>query len=77
MKMKLLESHVNSIKKYFPESKLILSTWKNSNSNNLNIDQKIGSVDPGANYYYYFNDNETLNNINRMITSSCENFCKN
>lgn len=59
-----------SIKKYFPESKLILSTWKNSNSNNLNIDQKIESVDPGANYYYYFNDNETLNNINRMITSS-------
>ena len=27
-------------------------------------------MDPGANYYYYFNDNETLNNINRMITSS-------
>ena len=38
------------IRKFFPGSKIILSTWKNSNSNNLNIDEKIGveSQDPGA-----------------------------
>ena len=59
-----------SIKKYFPGSKIILSTWKNSNTNNLNYDEKIESEDPGANNYYYFNNNEILNNINRMITSS-------
>ena len=59
-----------SIKKYFPESKIILSTWKNSNSNNLNFDEKIETEDPGANNYYYFNNYKILNNINRMITSS-------
>ncbi len=59
-----------SIRKYFPESKIILSTWKNSNSDNLNIDKKIESEDPGANNFYYFNNNQILNNINRMITSS-------
>ena len=59
-----------SIRQYFPESKIILSTWKNSNSSELNIDQKIESDDPGANSFLYINNNKIFNNINRMIISS-------
>ena len=58
-----------SIRKYFPDSKIILSTWKNSNSQYLNIDEKIETEDPGANHLYY-EDGKVLNNINRMIVSS-------
>lgn len=58
-----------SIRKYFPGSKIILSTWKNSYSEDLNIDTKVESDDPGANHYYYENNN-AFNNTNRMIVSS-------
>ena len=60
-----------SIRKYFPESKIILSTWENSNSEDLDIDMKIESIDPGASNYYYKDQKiKKLNNINRMLVSS-------
>ena len=60
-----------SIRKYFPKSKIILSTWENSNSEDLNIDMKIESIDPGASNYYYKDQKiKKLNNINRMLVSS-------
>ena len=78
---KFIEGHIKevdvtkksceSIRKYFPESKIILSTWKNSNSEDLNIDKKIESIDPGATNYYYKDEKiKKLNNINRMLVSS-------
>tara|TARA_S200000501_G_scaffold378092_1_gene439075 strand:- start:6697 stop:7734 length:1038 start_codon:yes stop_codon:yes gene_type:complete len=78
---KFTEGHINevdvtkksceSIRKYFPESKIILSTWKNSNSEDLNFDTKIESADPGATNYYYKDEKiKKLNNINRMLVSS-------
>lgn len=59
----------DSIRKYFPDSKIILSTWKNANSIDLDIDEKIESEDPGSNHLYYENG-KVFNNINRMIVSS-------
>ena len=60
----------DSIRKYFPDSKIILSTWKNSKLDNINnVDDIVQSDDPGAEYYYYKN-NKLLNNINRMLLSS-------
>ena len=58
-----------SIRKYFPDSKILLSTWKNSNTENLEYDEKIESIDPGAKEYYFINK-KVPNNINRQITSS-------
>lgn len=58
-----------SIRKYFPESKILLSTWKNTETNDLDIDKKIETHDPGANSFYYRNQ-KIPNNVNRMIASS-------
>ena len=58
-----------SIRKFFPESKIILSTWKGSNSDDLDIDEKIESEDPGSNIFYY-NNHKLENNVNRMLRSS-------
>jgi hypothetical protein len=58
-----------SIRKYFPESKIILSTWLNTDTHDLDIDEKIETHDPGANSLYYHNQ-KIPNNINRMIVSS-------
>jgi len=59
----------NSIRKFFPESKIILSTWKGSNSEDLDIDEKIESDDPGSDIFYY-KYNKLENNVNRMLRSS-------
>ena len=58
-----------SIRKFFPESKIILSTWKGSNSDDLDIDEKIESEDPGSDIFYY-NNHKLENNVNRMLRSS-------
>ena len=58
-----------SIRKFFPESKIILSTWKGSNSDDLDIDEKIESEDPGSDIFYY-NNQKLENNVNRMLRSS-------
>ena len=58
-----------SVRKYFPDSKIILSTWKNSNFDNLDFDEKIETQDPGAENYLYKNQ-KSFNNGNRMILSS-------
>ena len=58
-----------SIRKFFPESKIILSTWKGSNSEGLDIDEKIESDDPGSDIFYY-NNHKLENNVNRMLRSS-------
>jgi hypothetical protein len=58
-----------SIRKFFPESKIILSTWKGSNLDDLDIDEKIESDDPGSDVFYS-NNHKIENNINRMLCSS-------
>jgi hypothetical protein len=58
-----------SIKKYFPGSTIILSTWKNTDTHDLDIDKKIESHDPGASSFYY-NDQKKFNENNIIISSS-------
>lgn len=58
-----------SIRKYFPNSKIILSTWKHSKTEDLEYDQKVESIDPESTENYFLNK-EIPNNINRQIISS-------
>lgn len=57
------------LKKLFPESELILSTWKGENTEGIPYDKLILSEDPGATWFNY-NDRKILNNCNRLITST-------
>lgn len=58
-----------SIRKYFPRSTIILSTWKNTDTHDLDIDRKIESYDPGASSFYY-NDQKKVNKNDIIISSS-------
>lgn len=60
---------LTSIRSFFPQSRIILSTWVNSNADGLLYDEIIYSQDPGASHYYY-KDSSVLNNNNRQIVSS-------
>lgn len=60
---------IQSIKKYFPNSKIILSTWKGSDCKKYNVDKLVLSDDTNIVEYFYKNQN-ILNNINRQIISS-------
>ena len=58
-----------SIRNYFPKSKIILSTWIGSDVGNIDYDSLVLSRDPKAKIKYY-TDRDVLNNLNRMIISS-------
>lgn len=58
-----------SIQKYFPESKIILSTWEGSDVSDLKFDEVIFSVDPGF-YYYSKQKGAKTNNLNRQLIST-------
>lgn len=60
---------IQSINKHFPNSKIILSTWKGSDCKKYDIDNLVLSDDTKIVEYFYKNSN-ILNNINRQIISS-------
>ncbi|MDH6298852.1 WavE lipopolysaccharide synthesis family protein [Polynucleobacter sphagniphilus] len=60
---------LKSIRKNFSQSKIVLSTWHGSKTDGLDFDYLVLSVDPGAEYNYFY-DIEIKNNINRQIISS-------
>ena len=60
---------IQSIKKHFPNSKIILSTWKGSDTRKYEIDNLVLSNDTNLVDHFYKNQN-ILNNINRQIISS-------
>lgn len=59
---------LNSIREFLPDSKIILSTWKNSDILGLHYDYIIFSDDPGGIVIDDFSG--TVNNINRQIRST-------
>lgn len=64
---------LNSIRKFLPESYVILSTWKGSDVTGLDFDEVIYNDDPGAIARMYEpkrNIGDNLNNINRQIVST-------
>lgn len=60
---------LSSIRKHFPGSTIILSTWKNSSTESLEYDVLVESEDPGTNIVYNDDTPVTLNN-NRQIVST-------
>ncbi len=58
---------LSSIRKYLPNSKIILSTWKNSNVEGLDFDLLIENEDPGAPICEI---SKNKNNVNRQILST-------
>src|SRR5436305_180058 len=59
------------LKKLFPESELILSTWEGVSAQEIPYDKLILNKDPGAVWFNYLNHND-INNCNRMIISTLE-----
>ena len=56
---------VQSVRRQFPHSRIILSSWKGTSTENLNVDAAVLSEDPGALYQGF-----SLNNVNRQIVST-------
>lgn len=57
------------LKKIFPQSELILSTWEDEDTSDIVYDKLVLSKDPGATWFNYENF-ELLNNCNRLILST-------
>ncbi|MBN3574693.1 WavE lipopolysaccharide synthesis family protein [Vibrio neptunius] len=65
----ITEECLKSIRYYFPQATIILSTWKGQNISGLDYDKLIELDDPGPNYIVQDGTKVKLNN-NRQIYSS-------
>lgn len=63
------ELTLRSVRKILPESKIILSTWENSDIHDLDYDELVINVDPGS-FDCDMVANSIQNNINRQIVST-------
>lgn len=63
---------LRSIRKHLPDAEIILSTWENSNLDDLDFDILILNKDPGNVRQKGFKKKALFNNINRMILSTNE-----
>lgn len=69
-----------SIRRYFPEAEIVLSTWENSNVEDLDYDLITQNIDPGAmviSYHMFAADQisqqerkEAVFNVNRLLISA-------
>lgn len=59
---------IRSIRKYLPEAEIVVSTWKKSKADGLDIDKLVLNEDPGA--LSAVIDKKRVFNINRQIVSS-------
>jgi len=59
---------IMSIRKHFPASQIILSTWEGSNTTGLDYDKVIVNKDPGG--FVDKKNKRCYNNVNRQIVSS-------
>lgn len=73
---------LSSIRKYFPDSEIILSTWEGSNCDGLEYDSLIINKDPGGAPCGAWKDEPINNNGNRQIVSTkngilkaCRKYC--
>lgn len=60
---------LKSVRKYLPDSKIILSTWEGGGASDLEYDEIIYNKDPGISGYRNIK-NRTGDNTNRQIVSS-------
>ncbi len=62
---------MQSIRHFFPGSKILLSTWKNSDVSDLSFDDVIFNADPGPLYYVSSKDGNLIShNLNRQLCST-------
>lgn len=62
-----------NIRSYLPGAEIILSTWENSITDNLDYDIIVKSADPGdSGFQAYLIDHPVVNNGNRQIVSTQE-----
>ena len=63
---------IASIRKYFPSSRIIVSTWVNQPTAHLDYDRLVVSEDPGPTVVGYGKTarNPKINNVNRQIVST-------
>jgi WavE lipopolysaccharide synthesis len=69
-----VDACINSIRKFFPESSVVLSTWQGSDVSNLGYDSLVENEDPGTPHTYLITGMRPIfnkpNQINRQIASS-------
>lgn len=64
---------LKSIRKYLPNSELIISTWKGQDLTHFDCDKTILNIDPGAKRQFYDKDcynSNVVNNGNRQLIST-------
>lgn len=57
------------VRKLFPKSEIILSTWHGAHSDGISYDKLVLNDDPGAVWFLYRDENSRLN-TNRLIVST-------
>lgn len=65
---KFAQYSCKSIRSFFPNSTIILSSWVGQNIQNIDFDKLVLSQDPGAEVV--IDSSKTLNNVNRQIVST-------
>lgn len=63
---------LKSIRKYLPDSEIILSTWEDSDVKDLDYDVLIENKDPGTTQTGTHHNLPTYNNLNRQLLSTQE-----
>lgn len=69
---KLTPECLKSIRKYFPEAEIILSTWEGSDVSGLDYDILLLNQDPGGYKHDFaiYNEPRSINNCNRQLVST-------
>lgn len=66
---KRTQALINSVKKYYPDAEIVVSTWENSETDLLRgYDELMVNKDPG--WAYFDKNNMKKYNVNRMLLSS-------
>ncbi|MCE0493748.1 WavE lipopolysaccharide synthesis family protein [Vibrio salinus] len=65
----ITQTSIKNIRNLFPESTIIVSTWKGQNTDNIDCDTLLLLEDPGPNFVFNGKDKQQLNN-NRQIYST-------
>ncbi|WP_020006089.1 WavE lipopolysaccharide synthesis family protein [Brachyspira innocens] len=67
---------LKSIRKYLPDSEIILSTWEGANIDGLDYDILVLNKDPGPDCLVRKYIAPHVNNVSRQLVSSYNGFCK-
>lgn len=64
----ITDACISSFRHFLPNAEIILSTFEDANTSNVECNKIIKSQDPGS--YYYINSEKKENNVNRQIIST-------